>query len=135
MTYNTAKRNELISFLATNSGQAFTVDDICSNILKDGSGKSTVYRLISKLLEEGAVRRIFDGKTRSATYQYVDTGACSEHLHLKCNGCGKIIHLDDLTSHILESRILKTEGFSVDNGALLYGKCGSCSERKAADSK
>ncbi len=126
MTYNTQKRNELISFLSANGGQAFSVEDICSQILADGGGKSTVYRLISKLCSEGLVRRVLDGKTRSATYQYIDTGSCSEHFHLKCNICGKIIHLNNSTSQSLESSILKTEGFHVDGGVLLYGKCFDC---------
>ncbi len=126
MTYNTVKRSELIKFLSENGGQAFSVDDICSRILVNGCGKSTVYRLISKLSAEGLVRRIFDGKTRSATYQYVNTGSCSEHFHLKCNDCGKIIHLDGVTSNILETRILKTEGFSLEGGILLWGKCFEC---------
>ncbi len=126
MTYNTAKRNELISFLSQNGGQAFSIDDICSRILVNGCGKSTVYRLMAKLQEQGLVRRIFDGKTRSATYQYIDTGRCAEHFHLKCKGCGRVIHLDDVTSHILESRIFKSEGFSVERGMLLLGNCRDC---------
>ena len=126
MTYNTEKRAELLEFLENGGGQAFTIEDICSAILKDGRGKSTVYRLVSKLVDEGALRRISDGKTRHVTYQYIRSGDCAEHLHLKCNVCGRLIHLDCVTSHILEKRILKTEGFALDDGALLYGKCESC---------
>ena len=126
MTYNTEKRAKLLSFLSNGGGQAYTARDICSAILKDGRGKSTVYRIISKLVDEGELRRISDGKTRRVTYQLIHTGHCSEHLHLKCKECGRLIHLDDETSHMLENRIKSANGFALDDGALLYGKCESC---------
>ena len=127
MTYNTEKRTELLNFFKACNGRALTVDEICEGILKDGKGRSTVYRLISRLVDEGLIRRISDGKSRHVTYQYIYSGSCSEHLHLKCKSCGKLIHLDDVTSHILEKRIFKSEGFVLDVGALVYGFCGSCS--------
>ena len=129
MTYNTEKKTKLLEFLIAYSGQAFTAEEICERILDDGHGKSTVYRLISRLVEDGSIRRLSDGKTRRVTYQYLGCGGCTEHLHLKCKECGKLIHLDDMTSHILEKRILKSEGFTLDGGALIYGKCESCSYR------
>ena len=129
MTYNTEKRAGILDFFSKSGGQPFSAEDICSAILKDGRGKSTVYRLIAKLVEEGQLRRISDGKTRHVTYQYVQTGHCSKHLHLKCKGCGRMIHLDEQISHNLEANILKIEGFTIDVGALLYGTCKSCGYR------
>ena len=126
MTYNTEKRAELLDFLSRSNGQAYSIEEICSELLKDGRGKSTVYRLVSRLVDEGALRRISDGKTRRVTYQFIHTGHCSEHLHLKCKECGKLIHLDDEISHMLENRILSAKGFALDDGALLYGKCENC---------
>ena len=126
MIYNTEKRTELLDFLKQGKGQAFSIEEICQAILKDGRGKSTVYRLISKLVDEGEVRRIADGKTRHVTYQYIHSGHCAEHLHLKCKECGRLIHLDGELSFTLERRILKTEGFILDGGALLYGRCEKC---------
>ena len=127
MIYNTEKRTKLLDFLKKNAGQAFTAEQICAGILDGEHGKSTVYRLISRMVEDGILRRISDGKTRKVAYQYIGDSCCSEHLHLKCKDCGVLIHLDDLTSHILEMRILKTEGFTLDGGTLIYGKCESCS--------
>ena len=126
MIYNTEKRTRLIDFLSKNSNNAYTAEEICQSILDDGRGKSTVYRLIAKLVDDGAIHRITDAKTRRITYQYIGSLACSEHLHLKCKECGKLIHLDDVTSHILERRILKSEGFALDGGAMILGKCEGC---------
>ena len=135
MTYNTEKKSGILEFFEKSGGQAFSAENICSAILKDGRGKSTVYRLISKLVEEGTLRRISDGKTRHVTYQLVRAGGCAEHLHLKCKDCGKLIHLDERTSHSLESSIFKTRGFTIDDGALLYGTCESCGYLKGGAKK
>ncbi len=126
MTYNTEKRSALLNFLENGGAQAYTIEEICAGILTDGRGKSTVYRLVSRLVDEGLVRRISDGKTRHVTYQYIYSGSCADHMHLKCKECGRLIHLDDVTSHILEKRIMKSEGFALDDGALLYGRCDRC---------
>jgi Fur family ferric uptake transcriptional regulator len=126
MTYNTEKRAEILSFLGSCRGEAVTIDSICNSILKDGKGKSTVYRLISKLVDEGAVRKISDARTRHVTYQYINGGSCAEHLHLKCTVCGRLLHLDDETTHLLENKIFNSRGFRVDDSSLLYGRCGDC---------
>lgn len=126
MIYNTEKRTKLLNFLKQNNRQTFTAEEICHAILNGTGGKSTVYRLIAKLVDDGIVRRISDAKNRKVTYQYIGRGGCQEHLHLKCKDCGILIHLDDVTSHILEKRILKSEGFTLDGGALIYGRCESC---------
>ena len=129
MTYKTEKRTELIKLLESTSGAPFTVDEISERLLADGKGKSTVYRLISSLVSEGKVRKISDAKTRHVSYQYIASGHCSEHLHLKCKDCGNMLHLDEQTSHIFEESVMKKHGFSLDEGALLFGVCHSCMNR------
>lgn len=134
MTYKTEKRKEILQFLTSVNNPA-TIEEICDAILTDGSGKSTVYRLVSRLVDEGALRRIADAKTRRVTYQYISHGACSEHLHLKCKDCGRLIHLDNRTSSQLGEEILRTRGFSLDLGALLYGRCERCVYAKKEGAK
>ena len=128
MTYNTEKRAAILSFLEKNRNSAYTVDEIAATLSPDGSGKSTYYRLISRLVEEGVVKRIGDEKTRHTTYQYLGCDGCGEHLHLKCKECGRLIHLDHTTSHALEERIMQAGGFSIDEGAILFGRCQGCKE-------
>lgn len=128
MTYNTTARAKLVAFLKENAERAFTLEEICDAILEDGHGRSTVYRLVSKLVESGCVRRISDGKTRKATYQFIGGDKCAEHLHLKCNGCGKLIHLDSEISHALGDAIKKSRGFTLDEGTLIFGRCRDCEE-------
>lgn len=125
MTYNTEKRNNILKFFKQ-TRLPHSIEEIAAAILEDGKGKSTVYRLISKLVDEGVVQRITDPKSRRVTYQYMGRGECHDHLHLKCKECGKLIHLDEDISEALEKRIRKIAGFELDDGALLFGRCESC---------
>ena len=124
MKYNTKRREEIASFLMNNSERAFTSEQIACAVLDGDSGRSTVYRLLSELVADGCIRRITDG-TRHVTYQYVGGEHCHHHLHLKCKGCGRLIHLDESTSREVEER-LSTSGFTIDGGELLLGTCSDC---------
>lgn len=128
MRYTTGKKQRIIDFMNENGECAYTLEQICDAITDDGKGKSTVYRLVSELVTEGRLTRISDGRTRRFTYQYVGAESCHSHLHLKCKGCGKLVHLDEKVSQRLEETLLKVGGFFIDEGALLFGTCEKCAE-------
>lgn len=131
-TYQTEQKKELLSFLRKNSSRAFTIDEICKGMKNDQEcisppGKSTVYRLIPKLLEENSIRQ-FSGGKRRITYQIMDGAFCSRHIHLKCTACGRIFHLSDGKTSALVSLLRDSENFFVNAGeTILYGKCEACS--------
>lgn len=126
MTYNTEKRAAIIAFFSERASEAFSLDEVCARLLPDGHGKSTVYRLASKLVEEGVLRKITEQSSRHCTYQYIGGTGCSEHLHLKCRECGRLIHLDEDSTRSLEERLLFAEGFTLDEKTLIFGKCSDC---------
>lgn len=128
MTYNTEKRNELLGFFESNSDIAFSLEEICKRLAPDGKGKSTLYRQAAKLVEEGYVRRM-PASSRKFVYQYMDKRTCTDHLHLKCLACGKLLHLDPKTTSALEERLLSSSGFAIDGGCILYGKCNLCNSK------
>ena len=130
MTYNTTARRELLAFFEEHSDRAFTLDEICDEMIEHAHGKSTVYRLVPKLVEAGCLRRIPDANTWKATYQFIGGKGCSEHLHLKCKGCGKLIHLDPEISHALGDALKKSRGFTLDESTLLFGRCKDCEEER-----
>ncbi len=125
MTYNTEKRSELLRFFKENKDIAFSLEEICERLTEGGRGKSTLYRQTARLVEEGFVSRMSVG-ARKFVYQYMDKQHCAEHLHLKCLECGKLVHLDGDTSQALETSLLDAQGFSLDCGCILYGKCRVC---------
>ena len=104
--------------------------------LKKGYGNSvpaisTVYRLITKLVTEGSVRRFVKGHSRRFLYQIVDRDHCRSHLHLRCMDCGKLIHLNEKVSDELLTTIRSANNFSVnEEETVLVGACSDCSRMK-----
>lgn len=132
MTYNTEKSEKIKSLFSSSPERSYSAAEIVEIICPDGKGESTVYRIIAKLTEEGYIKKITDGKSRHVYYQHLGSDECALHLHLKCKECGMLIHLDGKTSHTLEENLLETEGFMLDGGAMLFGKCNGCRKREGA---
>lgn len=128
MRYTTGKRELILAFLSDHADVSYTLEEICDALTDGGKGKSTVYRLVSELVGEGCIRRLSDGRTRHCTYQYVGKECCHSHLHLKCKGCGRLMHLDDGLSREFERAVLNVGGFMIEEGTLLFGTCRNCAE-------
>lgn len=134
-TYKTRQRSQVLECLFRNRDKHMTADEILDNLKEKNTeiGKSTVYRALDKLTEEGKVRKYISDEGKSACYQYIDeNGGCTEHFHLKCTKCGKLIHLKcDFLSDI-EQHVFEEHKFTVDNTkTVLYGICEECNcERK-----
>lgn len=128
MGYNTGKRERILAFLCENANTSYSLEEICSALTADGKGKSTVYRIVSELVAEGCLRRLSDGRTRHCTYQYVGDEHCHHHLHLKCKGCGRLVHLDEGLSRDFERAVMSVGGFLIEEGTLLFGTCKDCTE-------
>lgn len=130
MGYTTGKKALIIDFLSANAQRSYTLEEICEAVTADGHGKSTVYRLVAELVGDGDIKRLSDGRTRRCTYQFVGDAGCHEHLHLRCNECGKLMHLDDKLSHQLERAVFRFGGFTIEEGTMLFGRCRDCAEVK-----
>lgn len=128
--YNTAAREAILAFFASNPDRQFTADgvfDEISPLLSKAPGKSTVYRLLSNLTSDGVLRKYRDGTDSFTLYQLVRKGGCEHHLHMKCTSCGMIYHLECDRSHEMLSHVLDHHGFKIDSGiSMLYGQCESC---------
>ncbi len=115
---------------------AYTIEDLCEAMKKDGSlktipGKSTVYRIMPSLVEEGLVKRFAGAQGRRFFYQMVCGARCDSHLHMKCSVCGKLYHMEDEESEALLQSVMQKHRFHVDEGkTILFGKCEKCCEEK-----
>lgn len=125
MTYNTDRKNEIIDLLSKESDKAFTTNEICERLLLDGGGKSTVYRIISELTKSGIIKKISDPTSRHVRYQYFGKKECSDHLHLKCRTCERLIHLDRQSSQTIIN-CLAGGSFTLDTTEILSGQCQNC---------
>jgi len=133
--YSTEQKRMLSDILSENRENAYSIEELIGELRKrygeDAPGQSTVYRLITRLVEEGKVKRFVKGNGRRFVYQIMDCHGCGSHLHLKCIGCGRLIHLDGSASSELVKKIESISNFSVmETQTVLFGECADCKEIK-----
>ena len=130
--YQTSGKTKLVEFLRRNEGKQFSVDALHAEMTAEGTeiGKSSLYRQLEVLCEKGAVRKFRDENSKVSYFQYIgDDSGCSEHLHLKCEACGKLIHLHCEQARALVAHITGEHGFRIDSKkSVLYGRCRTCFE-------
>ncbi|MBQ8026944.1 MAG: transcriptional repressor, partial [Clostridia bacterium] len=124
--YMTAGKKRLIEFMTENKDRHFSVDEIAEEL--PGVGKSSVYRMVSKLHQEGVLRRFETEGMSSFVYQFVEQNeACEHHFHLKCADCGKIIHMECHELEKVKKHIEAEHGFSIGvKNSMIYGICQDC---------
>ena len=134
--YQTEQKRQLISFMAAHANEQFSAEELAEILVQapgegvKAPGKSTVYRLVAGLTEEGVLRRFPREGGRGWLYQFHKASGCSGILHLKCSKCGLLQHLDPATSEALLRQIRSDRGFTVDNDtSVLYGLCASCEKK------
>lgn len=134
--YRTMQKRALIDFMTEHSETAFSAEELSEKMKNESleiiPGKSTVYRLLQKLVEEGMVKRMVSGNSRKFVYQIVSGKHCDSHLHLKCTSCGKLLHMDDGESNKLLMQVLEKNRFTIDERqTVLLGRCIGCVDGKA----
>lgn len=132
INYKTKQKTAIMRSVKEMGDRHFTVDALCDNLSKNGetAGRTTVYRFLEKLSLDGVVRKYKMPSGESACYQYVgEENHCREHFHLKCEKCGKLIHIDCGELNLLATHIKKHHNFSLDTlKTVIYGTCEECIE-------
>lgn len=129
-SYKTHQKDMLLGYLAELK-EPCTIDEICDGLSSsaEAPGKSTVYRLINRLVEEGSVKRFVKSGSKQFVYQLVADEECHHHLHMKCVNCGKLLHMEHKMSEELIGLIAAGNEFAVDSEeTTLFGKCKECKE-------
>ena len=127
--YNTKQKNELINYLKNNATRQMSVNEILEAVCGVGkTGKSTVYRRLASMVKDGTLLRVYGEDSKSVFYQYVGRDThCDEHFHLKCTGCGTLIHLDCGELEKIGMHIKKEHSFLIDTKkTIFYGLCKNC---------
>ena len=132
--YQTQQRNLLISFFESHPGEAFTIDEIMQCLQNeqeaDVPSRSTVYRTVAELEKEGSLKRSYLSKRRRSAYQYHDAHACASHLHIRCEKCNALMHLDTKVSDTITRLLQNDANISLDVGnTVLLGCCKKCREQ------
>ena len=88
---------------------------------------STVYRSLQKFKELGLVDELhFD-----EDHHHYEVKPSSEHHHLLCLGCGRIIEFNYPLSHQVIENVSQAKGFEViDSEVRLTGYCPGCQRKR-----
>ena len=95
--YTTKTRQIILEYLKRQPAVTVSVSDIEEYLKDEGIriNTTTVYRYLDKLCTEHIVIKYPDLNSDKAVFQFAgEEKKCTEHLHLKCIKCGKIVHLD-----------------------------------------
>ena len=129
-SYNTAGKKALIEYMSRNAHRQFTVEELFAALTEAGAsvGKSSLYRILERLVSDGAVRKFKESELSSSVFQYIGSDEeCCRHLHLKCADCGKLVHLECPNSIELLRHIYEEHNFSIDSKkSVLYGRFRDC---------
>lgn len=120
--YNTKQRSTIVAFFENHQERGFTPDEVA--IALPEVPKSTVYRLITQLSNEGFLRKT-GNSGRRAIFQY-QSKECSGHMHIRCRLCGRIEHLDPVTTRKIETLVEVSSGFVALDTTIFEGLCMEC---------
>ena len=92
---------------------------------------TTVYRYLDKLCAEHVVIKYPDLNSDKAVFQFAgEEKKCTNHLHLKCIRCGKVVHLDCDFMDELKEHLFQEHGFRLQcSGDMLHGICKDCENK------
>lgn len=129
--YATQQRQKLLIFLREHRDRQFSVEEIADELsVHSEISISAVYRNINKLLMSGEVMRRAKDGSRKFMYQYVGHEDCHDHLHLKCESCGKIFHMNSQVTEDVLGLAAQSENFYIDRKkTVLYGSCNTCKKQ------
>ena len=128
-SYKTKQREIILDFIIRNKDRHITADELLEHLKAEGNsvGKSTVYRYLEKLVQEGKLKKYYLEEGMSACYQYADGENCCEHYHFKCKVCGELFHVECGELKGLSEHIFEHHGFLIDlSKTIIYGVCKKC---------
>ena len=128
--YRTKARAALLEFLQENSDRGFSSIDLLTYLQLniEGVNKTTVYRNLDRLCEQGVIYKYRETNHEGWFYQYSkEHTQCNKHMHGKCSQCGKLFHIDEDFVNEFKKQVKKTYGFRVDLGkTIIVGMCDDC---------
>jgi len=137
--YKTKQKNLILVCLAALGDEHVTPVQIFERLRQEGTpvGLATVYRHLDRLAEEGRVKKYVIGGVSGACYQYVrESGECACHFHLKCEACGRLIHLKCSALEETMRHVSAGHNFQVNfNTTVIYGLCENCPGEAAQAAK
>lgn len=116
-----------------NMSDHFEVEEFIETLRhqKKTFSRATVYRTIKQLLDAGLLQKI---STKEGKVYYEGTSSQTQHAHVICNECGKILEIKDQRITNLLQECCHELGMTIEYQSLhIYGKCSDplkCGEPK-----
>jgi Fur family ferric uptake transcriptional regulator len=130
---NTRQKNLMLACLKSLGKTHVTANEIMDALRAKGTpvAKSTVYRFLASLENEGELRKYLVSEGNSACYQFMDkSGGCVEHYHMMCHECGGIVHFENRWLGKIFQGLRDSasgEKLSIDGPrTVFYGTCPKC---------
>lgn len=136
MPYSTKQQQAVLSCLAARGDQPVSAADLAAELRRGGQpvGLATVYRQLERLEAAGRVHKV--NTEEGAYYQYCsrpEGGGAQDCLLLKCERCGRILHLDCTHLQPLYDHLLREHHFTVNHRRTLFsGVCADCAGEEDA---
>ncbi len=130
----TVTRQSIINVLNTTK-EHLSAEDIFEKVknIHEGIGLASVYRNLELLIELNLVHKHNFGEGKSRYEITTDENANTNHHHLICTSCGKIVDYDEILSEEksmsknTEQKLTKKYGFSIERHNVQYlGTCKKC---------
>lgn len=134
MSYTTKQRQAVLRCLSQRRSEALTAADLAEDLRREGQsvGLATIYRQLEKLEQAGRIHKV--ATEEGALYQYCpDPSPAHDCFLLRCEGCGRMVHLDCAHLRELCGHLEAEHHFRVDpRRTVLTGLCAACGEKEAA---
>lgn len=133
--YRTRQREAILRYLSERPGTHMTVSELQRGLdLQDiHIGMTTIYRTMDRLVSENLVRKYDLGNGKSACFEYLneETRQHPGEYHLRCEDCGRLIHLHCDHMNAIIDHIQDGHGFSLDPArTVFYGVCAECQQKR-----
>ena len=134
MSYSTKQQQAVLRCLESRGETPMTATDLAEDLRQTGTpvGLATVYRQLEKLAQSGMVHKV--STEEGAFYQYCPHGGTHDHgcILLRCEDCGRIVHLDCGHLQHLHHHLETEHHFHIDfRRTILTGLCQTCVGKEA----
>lgn len=134
-TYHTRQKEAILALLTDSRGEALSASELLARLTRSGSsiGRTTVYRLLSQLVDDGVVRAWRDASRGITLYELSVITDCAD---VRCRKCERIFHLHCQALAALQTSVHDhldaSHGFLLDPVAPQF--TGLCPECRAKES-
>lgn len=122
----------MLAVLQARAGQYLSAEEVteAARLAGESVGRTTVYRTLEALTQEGLVRRFVSDKSLPAAYEYLSDSQEVEY-HVRCCRCKKLFHLRcseiDRMTAALSAHLMQEHGVELDlQGSVIQGMCSEC---------